>query len=169
MTLDLFAGADNGASFSPCRAYRYQLRRRWAPGPLLAWLLCNPSDANETGEDPTSRRCHSFSKAWGFGGDIIVNPFAVVDSEPSRLAIYTDPVGPENDRHILDAAHRCKGMIAGWGQLIPKDMRGRLAAVEALVRPHIALECLGLNADGTPKHPLYLAKSTVRIAFRGRG
>jgi len=34
---------DRTALFSPCRTFRYRLGRRWSDGPVLAFIMLNPS------------------------------------------------------------------------------------------------------------------------------
>lgn len=46
------------AEFSPCRTWRYILRRRWGRGPAVGFILLNPSTADEKQDDPTIRRTH---------------------------------------------------------------------------------------------------------------
>ena len=65
------------AVFSGCGTYRYTLERRWSAGPLLLWVLLNPSTANAQVDDPTNRRGIGFSIKWGYAGCVFVNLFAV--------------------------------------------------------------------------------------------
>lgn len=55
------------ATFSPCRQYRYSLRRQWGDpaGGYAMFVGLNPSTADETMDDQTIRRCVGFAKQWG--------------------------------------------------------------------------------------------------------
>jgi len=75
---------EQGAVFSPDRVYRYRLDRRWAAGGRVVWVMLNPSDADETRTDPTATRCRNFSEDWGYGAMTIVNPFALVATDPAN-------------------------------------------------------------------------------------
>ena len=62
MSFSLFE--QSGASFSPCRKYRYDLYRRFAghtpiPGiyGYVNFIMLNPSTADEIRNDPTVERC----------------------------------------------------------------------------------------------------------------
>jgi hypothetical protein len=71
------------AHFSDCEHYRYWLRRDWdASLPAIAFLMLNPSTADEVVNDPTIERCQRRAIAMGYGSMIIVNlfPFRLTDS-----------------------------------------------------------------------------------------
>ena len=145
----------NGAVFSPCRTYRYQLTRRWGRGPAITWLLLNPSTADETKNDPTIERCQRRSVHMGFGGMLVANLFACRATSPSDMKAHPEPVGPENDDTILEACSGVGMVVAGWGN----DGRhlGRSAAVLKLLgEAGIALHALRISAAGEPWHPLYV-------------
>jgi hypothetical protein len=153
-------GESSGAIFSPCEIYRYRLWRRWGKGPHCAWIMLNPSTANEIDNDPTIRRCIGFARAWGFSGVEIVNIFALRSTDPRGLLQVEDPIGPDNDRHIREAAVRADMVIAAWG--VHGELRGRGAAVRAMLGD---VRCLGVTKDGHPKHPLYLPKTAQPRPF----
>lgn len=139
------------ATFARGGTHRYQLWRIWQPGPLCHFLMLNPSTADERQSDPTVTRCLNYAKAWSYGGLIVTNIFALRSTDPQQLYSNADPVGVDNDSFILDAQARCAVTVAAWGNH-GKHM-GRGEQVRALLEaPHM----LGLNATGTPKHPLYL-------------
>jgi hypothetical protein len=53
----------HGAVFSDDREYRYRLWRTWdVDKPTAAFVMLNPSTADETENDPTIRRCIGFAK-----------------------------------------------------------------------------------------------------------
>jgi len=95
------------ATFSDCRTYRYSLTRRWGDGEIQTWLMLNPSTADEVKNDPTVERCQRRAQQSGFGALEVVNIFALRSTDPSALYVDgIDPIGPDNDQYILDAAAR---------------------------------------------------------------
>lgn len=147
----------SAATFSPCRTYRYSLTRVWdRDAPACGFVLLNPSTADETANDPTITRCIGFARRWGFGSLLAVNIFALRSTDPKGLKRVDDPVGPGNDRAIKRLIRNADLVVAAWGGHGRYLDRG--ARVRAML-PDDAV-CLGVNADGAPKHPLYLKNST---------
>lgn len=145
------------AEFSPCRTWRYVLRRRWASVRPVGFILLNPSTADEEADDPTIRRCVGFAKSWGAGGIVVGNLFALRSTDPRVLRSAVDPIGPGNDAALLRIANEVKGapLICGWGTHGSLNGRGRDVVTmlfDAGVRPM----ALAITADGSPGHPLYL-------------
>lgn len=147
-----------GARFSDDRLYRYNLYRIWNDAaPILVFVFLKPSTATETRDDPTIKRCIARAMNAGCGGIEVVNLFAWRSTYPTNLVTAPDPVGPENDRAILQAVGRARcTVICGWGRAGELYDRGK--EVLELIRgmgctPH----ALKLNADGSPRHPLYLS------------
>jgi hypothetical protein len=116
----------------PDRLYRYRLGVRWSPGPLINFLMLNPSQASKDKDDPTWIRCQERGKrlagmdlparelavirARGIpGGIILTNLFALVSTDPGVLKGHPDPIGPDNDRHILEVAQEAALVICAWG------------------------------------------------------
>ena len=94
---------DRTALFSPCGRFRYRLGRRWGEGPTIAFVLLNPSTADDQRDDPTIRRCIGFARRLGFGGLEVVNLYAYVATDPAELRRVGYLVGDENDGHMLEA------------------------------------------------------------------
>lgn len=157
---------NNLCQFSPCRRYRYTLRHRWdelMPEASVMWIGLNPSTADENQLDPTLRRVRAFSAGWGFTSFVMTNLFAFRATDPRDMMEEQDPVGPENDRHLLETARRCSLVVAAWGvhgvHLERARQVGRLLAGPNLV-------CLGTTKDGHPRHPLYVAGDTILIPYK---
>jgi hypothetical protein len=157
-----------GATFSPDRVYRYLLWRTWdEPRGSCLFVMLNPSTADERVLDPTLRRCLGFAQAWGFGGFQVANLFALRSTDPAGLRAVEDPEGPENDRHLLEAARACGGIVVcAWG--VHGEYRDRAAAVEQLLLPHADLVALRLTKAGHPSHPLYLPALLKPTIWRRR-
>lgn len=162
----------SSATISTCKRYRYTLHRdisqviRWLK-PLLVIAL-NPSTASETTDDNTIRKLLEFGRRWGCTSLTVVNLFAYRTAYPKELwaaqAVGVDIVGPENDRHIKDLieSHRSTGIIlAGWGA--DKKARARAAVVCEMLPA--GTECLELNKDESPKHPLYVGYAEPRKPY----
>jgi hypothetical protein len=142
--------------------YRYRLDRRWSAGPTATFVLLNPSTADGEVDDPTLRRCMGFAKAWGCGGLVVVNLFALRTPDPKELGRAKDPVGPENDAYLRAAVDEADCVVLGWGA---SGLGDRAESVLSwLPRP---LMCLGMTRGGAPRHPLYLSKQTQREAYDG--
>lgn len=152
-----------GATFDDARIYRYRLWRGWGdvrvvPDYVL-WLMLNPSTADEHVLDATLRRCQRFTRDWGYSAFVVANLFALRSRDPKKLMTVADPVGPENDEYIYEAAAYAALIVCGWGG--EKIAQPRARAVQQLLvgRP---LHCLKVNADQqqSPMHPLFVAAST---------
>ncbi len=163
------------ATISECGHYRYDLRRVWDAKlcPAL-FVMLNPSTADGTEDDPTIRRCVGFAKAWGLGGIVVVNLFALRATDPGELKVSwkreppVPPVGPENDTFIRKWAEQCPVRVAAWGVHGTYKMRNSL--VRAMFGPpqmNLTLSHLGLTKDGHPKHPLYLKGDAKPAPFGG--
>lgn len=154
------------ATLSPCGLYRYTLTRTWGDpdGPLAAWVMLNPSTANAREDDPTIRRCVGFSQRWGYDRLVVVNLFALRSTDPKALRNAADPVGPENDHHIVEQTDGARAVFAAWG--VHGAHAGRDRAVMALLVRHDVF-CLGTTRDGHPRHPLYVAGLQPAVDFKG--
>lgn len=146
----------SGAIFSSCMKYRFELWRQWDEGkPYALFVMLNPSTADEIDNDPTVERCQRRALGMGYGGVRVVNIFAFRSTDPQGLYTEDDPVGAGNDEAIVRLATGAGIVICAWGTHGNHLDRGKhvLAMLHgAGVPPH----CLQLNADGTPKHPLYV-------------
>ncbi|MEI6077846.1 MAG: DUF1643 domain-containing protein [Verrucomicrobiota bacterium] len=155
------------ARFSKCGQYRYELAEIWDDTkPLVLWILMNPSVACLDYSDPTLRRTGNFSRAWGYGGQLVGNVHAYRATDKNRLLAIPDPVGPENDKSILSMARRAKIVILAYGAP-PKKLKHRGPEVASLLAKHRGLSFLKLSKDGvTPIHPLYLPSDLVPKPYK---
>lgn len=158
----------NECVFSSNRRYRYVLRHTWeplSPPKFCTWIGLNPSLADETRLDPTLRRIRSFSAASGYNGFIMTNLFGLVSTDPDELYRVNDPVGPENDLYILEAAAETENIVAAWGVL-----GGHQERCQAVLKMLAEFEvmCLKETKEGYPIHPLYVAGDTALISYGKR-
>lgn len=183
------------AQFSGCGRYRYRLTRELGGKLTITFVMLNPSTADGTKDDPTIRRCKGFAKDWGYGRLVIVNLYAFRATEPKDMWRYHadgfDTVGEDNDSAIVRATmearvspanaagksvHIADGhspglVVCAWGKGGTVDKKllayhaDRVARVAKLVGGD--LYCLGVNGDGSPKHPLYMPEDTEAQLWRG--
>lgn len=175
-TLELFrseAGTEccrnrsmSGACFSQDRRFRYALWRRWADGQTIAFLLLNPSIADEEKLDNTLRRCQGTAHALGYAGFEVANVFPLVSTDRSQVIKTPDRDG-ENERnheHIADMLGRCGALVLGFGHEVEKkqlryvvrDLRNLFEKLEQKGMPQPT--ALRITDHGLPEHPLYLPK-----------
>jgi hypothetical protein len=150
------------AKLSADGAYRYMLLRRWrADGtPPVIFAMLNPSTADGQTDDPTIRRCVRFANRWGHGGLIVINLYALRTSDPHHLRNHPDAVGPDNDKclatHLWWADHHDAPLVVAWGIGADPTRVERFLAMPGAERA----QCLGVTADGSPRHPLYMRADT---------
>jgi len=160
--------AESEAVYSDCERYRYSLTRIWdAGGARVLFIMLNPSKATEVQNDPTVERCERRARVLGFGGFRVMNIFAWRETDPRLLRAAAAPVGPDNDRLLIEALPWADTVIAGWGVHGAHLDRG--PRVEAMLRDAGAeLHCLGLSKAGHPRHPLYIAYATPTQVWQAR-
>lgn len=150
-----------GCIFSDCEQYRYRLWREWdASRPTLGFIMLNPSTADHQANDPTITRCIQCALAGKYGRLEVVNLFPLRATDPDVLLTHPSPLGREDTANgaVMDAIDRCWLVICAWGA--HKAAPARAAEVLRIVRMcgrGNRLYHLGLNQDGSPKHPLYIA------------
>ena len=138
-----------GAVISKDGVYRYQLSRVWDDkGPSVLFILHNPSTADDKEDDPTIRRCIGFAKSWGFGSMRVGNVFAFRSTDPQKVHLFQDPVGRDNQAHLIKMSREADLVVCGWGHGL-----GIPRSIKSL---GVDLHYLELQKTGTPKHPLYL-------------
>jgi hypothetical protein len=157
-------GIEYGAIFDLNGIYRYSLWRAWsAYYPRIAFVLLNPSTADEQRNDPTIRRCIGFARAWEFGSVEVVNLFAYRATDYRELFKVNDPIGEENNRFLLQAVERCSTIVLGWGNRGTFLNRDRQFIQVLTGRNDVY--CLGITKDGQPRHPLYMKGNTKLEPF----
>lgn len=147
-----------GAVFGGDREqYRYRLSRVWDPErPVVLFLMMNPSTADPYVDDRTVYRCRSFAEKWGFGTLLVGNTFAYRCTDQKRLLEVDDPVGPENDRHLIEMARQASLIVFAYGSPHRK-LRYRGPEVARMFRAEgHQIHVMKLSSQGVPVHPLYL-------------
>jgi hypothetical protein len=147
-----------GATFSPCKTYRYTLVREWTSlsdrkGHVL-FVMLNPSTADENVLDPTVRRCLQYTIDWGYREMHVCNIFALRSTNPKQLYACNDPIGPDNDKCICTEVAGADLVIAAWGSHGAYKDRG--SQVMEMITNIKEIHYLKLTKSGIPGHPLYL-------------
>lgn len=142
-------------------AFRYVLWRVWGGGPMVVWIMLNPSTADGEQDDQTISTIVAISKALGYGALTVVNAYAYRATDPKVLRDADYPVGPANDTWIRMQARSAEDVVCAWGANIPP---ARAAAIRAMLAdlPLLRLDS-GLTKGGQPKHPLYHSHDTKLV------
>ena len=172
-------GGGPGAVCSADRRYRYLLTRRVGVDPAtgglgagVTFIGLNPSKANEHSDDPTIRRCIGFARRWGVPWLNVVNlsPLAATDPDDLKAA------GPEpgdviarNLEHVASVTGGGEIVVAAWGVLGALEGRGELMMGFLRGSGVRSVYCPARNADGSPRHPMYMPGTTEPVAYRDFG
>lgn len=147
------------------KKYRYLLTRKWdTKKPDVTFIMLNPSTADAFEDDPTIINCCKLSKEWGLGGIEVINLFAYRSSKPDELKKALDPIGPENNEHIIKAIKSSSLTIAAWGN--HGTFLNRDKEVIDLVNNYCDLYCLLVNKTGCPTHPKNLSVDIKPVKFK---
>ncbi|RSK50991.1 DUF1643 domain-containing protein [Hymenobacter rigui] len=152
------------AYVSECERYRYTLARCWnEAGPVVCFVMLNPSKADAWQDDPTIRRCIGFAKAWGFGALNVVNLYSYRATKPADLKATPEPNGPESNQHLATVAAGASLIIAAWGNHGEGE---RVAEVLTLLQgTGREIHCLGQTKTGAPRHPLYVRADVLPVSY----
>lgn len=158
----------SSAILSPCGLYRYRLDRVIDPLGLgragrIAWIMVNPSTADATRDDATIRKVIGFSLRAGFAHLTVGNLFAYRATDIRALGNAADPIGPDNSTRLLEILAEADKVVVAWGALakLPEHLRGVWYAFTQISNDAgRRLHCLGVTADGQPRHPLMVAYAT---------
>ena len=167
--LRLGAGVHGDAVMSDDGRYR-QLMRRWLgdtfPENYILFIGMNPSTADATVDDPTCAREWTFARREGFSAMVKCNVGDYRATDPKMLiqpGIVA--VSSANIPAIRKAANGAGRIVLCHGKLNKALAPAGREIVETLRADNLDLWCFGTNADGSPKHPLYLRADTALIPF----
>ena len=105
------------AVFSDCEMFRYTLWRTAStlftsdfrgsrPRTYVNFICLNPSTATDDEDDPTVRKCQMLARRWGYDSICVTNIFAYRSTDPKALKKIDYPIGPMNDRYLMNIADR---------------------------------------------------------------
>lgn len=146
------------AEISSCRKYRWTLTRASdgtpPDAPTVAFLLCNPSTADDEVDDPTCVRGWGFTQAWGYSRMMFVNVNPYRSTNP-KVQVHAEPWALEVNDSALIVAANCDLVVCAWGRHALQPLVDRAVNILKYITPvHYLALC---NDKKTPKHPLYLA------------
>lgn len=148
------------ASLDATGRFRWLLGRAWAAGPVMHFIMLNPSTADANNDDPTIRKCVGFARRAGCGSIIVTNLFSFRSANPDDLLKEDGPIiGSETDHYVLEYTKSSTFTVVAWGQHVKKPkLRSRAKAMRQLLAQHSPRKvyALKLSDDGTPHHPLML-------------
>ena len=120
---------------------------------IVAFVLNNPSIADDEIDDPTVKRGWQFTESWGYGHMIFVN------TNPYRATIPRDALRPPehimqtNDQWLRYVMAHCELVVCAWGDKANPILAQRAIKVMHSLGP---LHALKVTKLGNPHHPLYL-------------
>ncbi|KKB09608.1 DUF1643 domain-containing protein [Devosia chinhatensis] len=169
--LRLGDGVRGDAVMSADGRYR-QVMRRWLgerfPDKYILFIGMNPSTADANVDDPTCAREWTFARREGFSAMIKCNVGDYRATNPKMLvAPGVAAVSPANLPAIRQAAAGAERVVLCHGKLNKALSSAGREIVSALRADGHSLWCFGTNADGSPKHPLYLRADTDLVPFPG--
>lgn len=160
-----------GATISPCKRYRYHLWREWREGASsCAFVMLNPSTADEVTDDLTVKKCVGFADRWGFGRIEVVNLYPFRATDPRELwETLADPEGPgagDVNRGYVETVFRgVRRVVAAWGG---GALRG--PAMQRIIllahRSGHDVHAIGTTKGGAPRHPSRLAYANELEVWR---
>ncbi len=169
------------ARLSDDSRYRFLLRRSrvsLSSSGSITFIMLNPSIADASVDDATTRRCMAFAIRERKSRLNQINLFAAIATNPIDLWRHPDPVGNPQNYHTWDGLARfCNTpqdmFVAAWGAS-PSTIKAQQqhdTQVSMLVdlfcnKYGYVLYCLGTTSHGQPRHPLYVSAGQEFIKWR---
>lgn len=146
------------------------LLRRWIgdefPERYVLFVGMNPSTASADVNDPTITREWGFTSRWGYSGYVKCNIADYRATFPRDL--LREDVAPSSKVNLPTIMYQ--SLAADLVVICHGKLNRALAplgreVVSGLRELGHDLKCFGVNADGSPKHPLYLRSDTPLVDF----
>lgn len=163
-------GVSGDAMFHGPNDCRRLLLRRWRglwfPDHYLMFIATNPSVAAGHVDDPTIVRDWSFTEREGYSAFAKCN---IADYRATKPSLFKDAsIVPSTDRNLevilATAAGAAKIIICHGNLSKPLRPLGE-SVVKSLRAAGHKLYCLGVNKDGSPKHPLYVLGTAPLVEY----
>ena len=146
---------------SSCGEYEYAATEKLSDIPkICCFIMLNPAGVKRDKPGATRRNCIKFAEALGCGKLLTCNLFAYRAKKSKDLFRVSDPVGPENDRHVADMIRKSDGkddiIVCAWGVREGRIMDDRVRKVVTILEAGNTdgrLHALRLNEQGRPIHP----------------
>ena len=155
------------ATFTECGRYRQTLIRCWDTLlPTIVFVGMNPSVADTTVDDPTCAKERRWAQLWGYGTYVKLNVMDYRATNPKHLlqpelVVQT----PSNLACMAEHISQAALVIAAWGCIHPKLRCHQHNVEQLLIQSGATVQCMGINLDGSPRHPLYLKSNTTPMEF----
>ncbi len=176
------------SAFFPAPDIRRTLSREWdADLPRALVIGCNPSEAGEDIDDPTSRWWNRWFLHYGFGAYDAMNLWAKVSSSPAQCRKWADweNNGPDwfvrdeifyhNLTALVAAAKQADQVFVCWGNIAWDHdwVEHVVEEIQTGEAPWPNLWCWGRTKNGAPIHPMARGKHridplTPAILWRGK-
>lgn len=151
--------------------YRYELTRNWGPGnKQLCFIMFNPSTADNTTTDPTTKRCIAIAQNWHYDGIVLYNLYAfrstkkeVVEEQlkTKNVDAIAKMIGPKNKEILHQAikSNRFDRIICAWGEhRYCEDFLHRSLNILQRISSS-KLRILNVTKQLQPNHPLSVSSS----------
>ncbi len=162
-------------AFFPEPDIRRRLTRDWGPGPRALVIGCNPSNAGEARDDPTSLWWNAWFKLFGFGGYDAMNLWTKVSPTPGECRRWADweNNGPDwaardeimfrNLPDLVAAAKRADQVFVCWGNIAWDHdwIEHVVEEIQTGEAPWPDLWCWGKTKSGAPTHPMARGKHRI--------
>lgn len=156
------------AAISEDGKHRVLLSREWDdPDRYALWVGMNPSTADAEFDDPTVRKEWQITRRLGYGAYHKANCMSYRATRPADLLRPgVEASSTHNVTAVIGMAERAALVVAAWGKP-PKRVMFHINVMAAALRASgVDLWCLGTNADGSPRHPLFLPLDTPLVRWR---
>ena len=123
--------------------------------------MLNPSTADHLTDDPTIRRLYGFARREQFGSLLVANLFPLRATSPAALFAHHYPHGiitTYTRGRSLDDAPSCFARGERKNKPLIREAASQYRYWNIVhTWKDSRFVCLGINQDGSPRHPLYVA------------
>lgn len=134
---------------SDCGTYTYSLAVRWNfENPSIVFIGLVAADTDDWQQDAELKRMAELAYAWGYGGMVVLNLFALRSNNRKDVLTHPSPIGPENDHYIeLQTIHypHHRPVVFAWGVALNVETR-----VKEIVKLFPQALCMGISSEGYP-------------------